>query len=192
MAPRTKKQFENIREEKKKLIMTVALELFGSDGYHTTSISDIARKADISKGLLYNYFDSKEELIREIINSGIDKLAKLIDPNRDGVLTKGELRYFIENFFILLIEEQKFWKLYFSLFLQAPVLALVEDRLRRLIASYFLMLTNYFESQGYEDPQIESLMFGAILDGIGFNFVTSLSDFPVDRVKEKMIKMYCK
>jgi len=192
MTPRTKKQFENIREEKRNMIMNVALELFSSDGYYTTSISDIAMKAGISKGLLYNYFDSKDELIQEIIFSGLDKLDELIDPNRDGVLTKEELRFFIENFLDLMVEEQHFWKLYFSLFLQPPVLSLVEKRLKNMVTAYLTMLTNYFESQGYDDPEIESLLFGAIFDGIGLNFIGNTALFPVERVKEKMIRMYCK
>ena len=65
MSPRTKQQFEDIREEKRSLIMKVALELFAEEGYHNTSISKIASRAGISKGLLYNYFDSKEDLIKD-------------------------------------------------------------------------------------------------------------------------------
>jgi len=192
MTPRTKKQFKDLREEKKGKIMDVALELFGRDGYYTTSISDIAREAAISKGLLYNYFESKDELIREIIFSGLDKLDQLIDPNRDDNLTREELRFFITNFLDLMVEEEHFWKLYFSLFLQPPVMALVEERLKKIVASYLTMLTNYFESQDYDDPEIESLLFGAMLDGIGINFIADTTKFPVERVKQRMIKIYSK
>ena len=68
MSPRTPKQFEEIREEKKTLIMDVALEHFANEGYHNTTINHIAKHAGISKGLMYNYFESKEELLAEIIN----------------------------------------------------------------------------------------------------------------------------
>ena len=68
MSPRTPKQFMEIREEKKTLIMDVALEHFANEGYFTTTINHIARHAGISKGLMYNYFESKEELLTEIIN----------------------------------------------------------------------------------------------------------------------------
>ena len=66
MSPRTEEQFEEIRESKKNLIQEVALELFATRGYHSTSISMIAKEADISKGLLYNYFESKEELLNSM------------------------------------------------------------------------------------------------------------------------------
>ena len=60
MSPRTPQQFEEIREEKMTLIMDIALEHFANEGYHTTTINHIARHAGISKGLMYNYFESKE------------------------------------------------------------------------------------------------------------------------------------
>ncbi|HET6559885.1 MAG TPA: TetR/AcrR family transcriptional regulator, partial [Prolixibacteraceae bacterium] len=67
--PRTTVQFEAIREEKRKLILETALELFAENGYHGTSISHITKKAGISKGLLYNYFVSKEDVLKNIIRS---------------------------------------------------------------------------------------------------------------------------
>ncbi|HRW21852.1 MAG TPA: helix-turn-helix domain-containing protein, partial [Bacteroidales bacterium] len=63
MSPRTPEQFEEIRLSKHKLILDTAMKLFASSGYHNTSISKIAKEAGISKGLIYNYFDSKEDLL---------------------------------------------------------------------------------------------------------------------------------
>ncbi|MDR1653742.1 MAG: TetR/AcrR family transcriptional regulator, partial [Prevotellaceae bacterium] len=64
--PRTKEQYEKIRNEKRQLIKQTALSLFADKGYDATSISEIAKKAGISKGLMYNYFTSKEELLQII------------------------------------------------------------------------------------------------------------------------------
>ena len=57
--PRTKEQFEEIRSEKVKMIKEVALRIFANEGYFQTSIAKIAKTANISKGLLYNYFERK-------------------------------------------------------------------------------------------------------------------------------------
>ena len=74
MSPKSAKQFNDIRTQKKELIMNVALELFAENGFHATSISQIAKKAKISKGLTYNYFESKKEILDEIIKKGFDSL----------------------------------------------------------------------------------------------------------------------
>ena len=190
MSPRTEEQFEEIRESKRKLILDTALEQFANEGYYPTSISKIAKAAGISKGLIYNYFDSKEDIIRTIIFQGIKDLAELFDPNKDGILTKDEIRYFIEEMFETVKRDQHFWKLYFMVFMQPPVLKLVEKPFSELLHSSLDMLVEYFRSQGYEDPETEAILLGAILDGIGFHFVVNPDGFPTDKVKERIIKMY--
>jgi AcrR family transcriptional regulator len=191
MSPRTEQQFEEIRETRKREIMDTALELFANEGFYATSISKIAGNAGISKGLLYNYFDGKEDLIRAIIFDGLDNLTRFIDPNKDGTLTKDEMRYFIEEMFNALVQEKYFWRLYFNLFFQPQVLRLVEKRLLVMIQTYLKMLTEYFASTGSEDPATDAIFFGALLDGIGFQFMADPERFPLDKVKNKLIKMYC-
>ena len=191
MSPRTEQQFEEIRETRKKEIMDTALGLFAAEGFDKTSISKIAKKAGISKGLLYNYFSSKEDLIKTIIFNGLDSLTRYIDPNHDGILTRDELQYFIEEFFNALEKNQHHWKLYFTLFFQPHVLKLVEKRMIVMIHAYMKMLADYFRSRGSEDPETDALILGAVLDGIGFHFMANTATFPVEKIKQKLIKMYC-
>ena len=56
------------------LIMDVALEHFANNGFHAQPSAILARHAGISKGLMYNYFKSKEELLGEIINRSITEI----------------------------------------------------------------------------------------------------------------------
>lgn len=188
--PRTEEQFKGMREEKKALIMRVALELFAADGYHGTTISSIARKAGISQGLLYNYFESKEDLIRTIIFSGLDIISGLLDPDNDGMITQQEMEHFLGRFFDLLKDDLFYWRLYFSLFVQSPVARLAEDRLTEFMDSYIDLLTSYFESRGCEDPRTEALLFGALLDGIGINYISNPSFFPLEKMKKMLLHKY--
>ena len=171
--------------------MDTALELFANEGFDVTSISKIASGAGISKGLLYNYFNSKEDLIKNIIFNGIDSLTRFVDPNKDGILTQQEMKYFIEEMFNALEEEPDYWKLYFSLFFQPHVLKLVEKRLAVMIHTYMKMLSEYFTATGSADPETDSIFFGALLDGIGFHFMANPEHFPLEKVKNKLLKMYC-
>ncbi|GET27932.1 TetR/AcrR family transcriptional regulator [Prolixibacter sp. SD074] len=68
--PPTPEQYEQMRQEKRRKIIDGALELFASEGYHATSVAKIAEKAYISKGLLYNYFESKDDVLKEIAQVG--------------------------------------------------------------------------------------------------------------------------
>ncbi|OPX86942.1 MAG: HTH-type transcriptional repressor KstR2 [Pelotomaculum sp. PtaB.Bin104] len=55
-------------------IIQVAAKLFRRLGYAETSMKDIADKVGILKGSLYHHFSSKEELLNEVINEGINRL----------------------------------------------------------------------------------------------------------------------
>ena len=192
MSPRTFKQYEEIRENKRATILDSALHLFAQNGYHGTSISEIAKDAKISKGLLYNYFESKEELLKEIVLHGFKDLMQSFDPNHDGVLTTDELIHFIKESFRIIKEHVVYWRLYFSLLVQAPVMKLFEKDLWEMFDSFFKMLFNYFEKKGYEDPSAEVSLFQSLLDGVGMTYVSDPDNYPIEAVEKKIISMYSK
>jgi len=118
MSPRTPKQYEEIREEKIALIMDTALEHFSNEGYYRTTINHIARHAGISKGLMYNYFESKEALLKAIIHKSVNEVYKYLDINRDGYLSGEEFEFFIRKINVLLKEKRYFWRLLMQLLMQ--------------------------------------------------------------------------
>jgi len=121
MSPKTPEQFQEIREEKRTLIMDIALKYFASEGYHKTTISQIAKHAGISKGLMYNYFRSKEHLLSDIIDRTMEDIGRYFDPNNDGFLTEQEFELFIRKLFNVLREKIDFWRLFYQLLMQNEV-----------------------------------------------------------------------
>ena len=130
MSPRSEEQFEEIRVEKRQLILDTALELFANYGYHTTSVSQIAKKAKISKGLMYNYFDSKEHVLKEIIEIGFNETYQILDPNKDGILEVDEMEFFIDKTFELLKKNVEFWRCYFKISFQSDVFPFLEEKMK--------------------------------------------------------------
>ena len=192
MSPRTPEKFNEIRETTKQKIMEVALELFANEGYYPTSISKIAKKAGISKGLMYNYFDSKEDLLKAIVLHGIADLMQSFDPNHDGVLSQEELIHFIKQSFKIIKEHLVYWRLYFSLLVQAPVMKLFENEMWVMFEPFFETLYDYFEHEGYDDPKAEVHFFQSLLDGVGLSYVSDPDNYPIDAVEKKIILMYSK
>ena len=192
MSPRTPEQFSEMREITKQKVMDVALELFANEGYYQTSISTIAKRAGISKGLMYNYFDSKDELLKAIVFNGMDSLIQFFDTNQDGILTRDELLGFISNSITNIKENIVYWKLYFSLMVQPNVIKLFENELIAMIDPFFKMLYIYFESEGYDDPNAEVRFFQSLLDGVGLSYVSDPDNYPIDGVEKKIISMYSK
>ena len=59
------------KELRKKQIQMKALELFVRKGYAETKISDIAGELNMSMGLLFHYYESKEQLYLELVQFGV-------------------------------------------------------------------------------------------------------------------------
>ncbi|MBN2522603.1 MAG: TetR/AcrR family transcriptional regulator [Bacteroidales bacterium] len=186
MSPRTEKQFEEIREERKTQIKEVALEIISEEGIQNSSISKIAKRAGISKGLLYNYYESKEQMIKEIIFDGMDQFIKVFDPDKDGLLTDEEAKYFIDELFHILESNIKYWRLYFSVMLQPKVMLLIQDRFIQMIEPFMKTLVSYFERKGYGNPYVEARMIAACLDGIGFHYIIDPKGFPLNEIKKRL------
>jgi AcrR family transcriptional regulator len=59
------------KEARPQELLSAALELFVEKGFASTRLEDVAARAGVSKGTVYLYFASKEELFRAVIREGI-------------------------------------------------------------------------------------------------------------------------
>ncbi len=188
MSPRTSAQFIKIRHEKKELILEKALELFAEKGYHATSISTIAKTSKISKGLIYNYFDSKKEILDEIIKHGFVTIFQSLNIKENGILTEDEFVFFIKENFKLLQENIKHWKLFYSLMLQPQVTETFASDYKNMVTPLFKMLFNFINARGSSDPEGDLMAISAMLEGAFLYTVATPEVFPLEVMQEKIIK----
>lgn len=64
-----RKKFRRQKEERPGQIIRAALDAFAERGYDATRVTDVARRAGVSKGLLYLYFSTKAELFKAVIRN---------------------------------------------------------------------------------------------------------------------------
>ena len=194
--PRTKEQFEEIRQERKFQIMDAALDLFAAEGYGHVSISALASHLGISKGLMYNYFQSKEELLQEALNYATQEIFEYFDPNHDGVLTEEEFILFIRKTFELMREKNDFYTKFFGLIIQPNVMDLaMKSDMMHYMHQYLEIFKVYFENMGFEDPMLEVLNLSIMIEGLGMMmvFYSRLTEVPeglFEKLEERIIKTY--
>ena len=95
---------EERRDERRDGILDVARDCFLADGYAGTSMSSIAARLGGSKGTLYNYFKSKEELFEAVMQRQCGALAEtLFDVDHDGDDVRERLQHFAGKFLTLLL-----------------------------------------------------------------------------------------
>jgi AcrR family transcriptional regulator len=68
-------------DERRRQLLEAGMRVFTERSYDTVSMSDIAKAAGISKGLLYHYFPSKQELFRETLELAAGQLQLQVSPD---------------------------------------------------------------------------------------------------------------
>ena len=190
MAPRTPQQFEQIRKERKALIFDVALHLFAEEGFHATSISKIAAKAGISKGLIYNYFESKDDLLKQLMFDLMDSSMDMLGLTGKTELTKQGFIDLIDRSLEVVLSDVQHWKLYFAVIAQPYVLnnfmAEMMERGQPMIKLY----VDYFNKQNYDNPMTQLRYFSAVLDGVQMHILLDPDNFPVKEVRDMIVKQF--
>jgi len=190
--PRTNKQFEEIRESSKGKILSVALELFAKKGYHATSISQIAQKANISKGLMYNYFAGKEKLLDEIIEQGFNSLAELEFEAKRGIDPEQQLEEFVDAVLENLYSNFTYWQLYLALLVHPEIQKKFEKKMQQFRDEFVKALASLFRKLKVKNPKLEAFLLGTFFDGLVLNFMVAEDLFPVKKIKEALLSKYIK
>jgi AcrR family transcriptional regulator len=119
MSPRSKEQNEIIREQSKAAIKEAALELFAMHGFASTSISRIAKEAGVSKGLMYNYYESKDALLHAIVEDTMqDMMAEMGQFLSPELSPDQRLRGIVEGTLNMVERNLHHWKLLMALTMQ--------------------------------------------------------------------------
>ncbi|MDD2633898.1 MAG: TetR/AcrR family transcriptional regulator [Bacteroidales bacterium] len=195
MCPRTAKQFENIRADKRKQIIDAALVLFANKGYHATSISMIAKRAGISKGLMYNYFESKEALLYVITDEITTNIMDMMNPDHDDEITSLEMRDFFTLLFESLKEQAEQWKLFYQISMQKDVLDYLAQQNQSEKAIKSKQLIYKYFAERFENPEVEMVLFFSLFKGFSMQYVFEPKLFSEEIIagfKAKLIKIIVK
>ncbi len=192
MSPRTKSQLDNLKAEKREVIISAAMGLFSEKGYQSTSISMIAAGAGISKGLVYTYFKSKEELLKSLVIDTIKEMFGIAlqcfsENNGDEGFVK-----MIDTYINWVKDNYKFLRIYFGIVLQPNILTMFEKDFMELAEPVFACIANYFSAKGSANPMLETRYLTSILDGVYLNYIVDPITFPIDEVKGKIIDQFIK
>jgi len=196
MTPRTKKQYLDIREEKREIIINSALKVFSERGYHASSIAEIAKEAKISKGLMYNYFESKESLLISILQEFIKMVSNFINPNQDDEITAEEMESFFDSMIDSMKTNREHWIILFQLAMQKDVVSLIfsqqgtggaSEKILRLAYQYF--------ADRFENPYEELLFFRSVIKGFALILIFTPEMCPdevVESFKLRLKNMFIK
>jgi len=191
MSPKTKEQYAVIRSKSEEKILDAALELFVSKGYKAASISSIANQAGISKGLMYNYFDSKTDLLRTIVSQALAIGTKIFNEVlKEYESPQEELEHLVLSITDHVKTHTHYWHLLTALSFQPEVMKEVEDLIETTTQWSLQKSTEIFQKMGSSDPLADALLFNASVDGMLMHYIHMKDQYPIDSISQKLIATY--
>jgi len=193
--PRTAEENDRIRQLSKEKICAAAMALFIKQGYYATSINDIAVEAGISKGLLYNYYSGKEELLSEMVNARIKEVVEVMEGAASLELPGQQLEHIVKGAIDNIRQNPEVHRFYLHLQTQPEAdkelikysKLLVEENAR-----LFELQCEIFEKLGAKEPRKRSLYFSSALQGIMLMIATYPQKLPIEEIERQIIEEFCK
>jgi AcrR family transcriptional regulator len=76
----TERQAE--REQKREAVLRAAVRMFNAQGFHATSLDDVAASLGVSKPTIYHYLGNKDQVLFECVTRGVEQLRAAADAAR--------------------------------------------------------------------------------------------------------------
>lgn len=110
---------EREKEQRRSAILRSARREFFEKGFRAVTVDSIARRAELSKGAIYLYFKSKEEIYAQILLRDIDKFHDRVDALLDTSKSASDnLRQFAEVYATFFISDRELFRIFMNFMIQ--------------------------------------------------------------------------
>ncbi len=182
---------DRFREETSEAILSAAEEVFANEGLHGARMESIAAGAGVAVGTVYNHFEDREALLRELIES---RRAALVGK-LDAALAEGKELPFIEALRLFIRALYSHWVAhhrFLTVLLQAEMLKPLPPRnskgcsTRQEIRARAEELVRRGQAAGALRPETGELQAGMLV-GLTWGLLTAAVDQGrIDRVQDQL------
>ncbi len=122
------------KENRRNAILKAARKLSFEKGFKSITVANIAKKAELSKGAVYLYFKSKEEIYVQILLKDVDKFhSSLSDICERGGSASDMLKNFADIYIVFFLGDPELFRIFMSFMLHTDEMDFSEELNRRLI-----------------------------------------------------------
>ena len=176
--------------KRKASIQSAARRLFAGHGYEATSMRAIAEEAEVSVGLVYNYFDGKADLLRAIVQTGIAQIQDTFDA-LDGPASPAErLERFVHASLDTVRAHRELWQVLYRLRQQPAAQAPIQSHIDAITEAIFVRLTALMTELGSPAPEADARLLFAAIDGAAQHVVRDPSTYPLDAVGDRLVARF--
>lgn len=177
-------------KDKRELIIEVATRLFSERGFINTPLSKVCEIANVSKGLIFHHFKSKDDLLREIFKKTTALIIEINNTNTPNNSPRERLLELIESFFRQLELDKLFFQLNLTMMVQPHTKELLDDLIKERSSFILNSVKSIFDEIDADNSLVLSYMFIAELDGIALNYLGVFNKYPLQEIKKHILHKY--
>lgn len=172
--PRTEEANQKVRDERRRHILDVSVLVFARQGLAATRIADIAAAGEMSQGLIYRYFTSKEEIYAAVLEGAMQSTLRM---GREALEREGspleKLRWLLQFAIGGLWERTEYALVVHDMLTNQTMLQEIRSpaleqaiAFQQIIHQLILEAQAAGEAPSSDDPMMLTLMVGACLQGL--------------------------
>lgn len=187
---------DEYKEKKRKEILESAFEAFGEKGFQVSTIDDIVSLSGMSKGAIYNYFESKEEIYIQLMNMRTDQDFAKIDKQFADMKTATEKLTYLFSVYTRAESNLK-WQNSIRVHIEFWITSSRQEELQKLMIDrynhkYLSYLENVIqdgidkgEFHESSDPRLVASLFWGIIDGVCLHYSVIGEQFAYKEILKK-------
>lgn len=177
-------------------ILHAAAQVFSQKGFWSSTTDDVARAAGVSKGLVFNYFKTKDDLLEAILREHLAASLRVWSEDPPAGSPEDQLRELFDRTMQHAVEQTDAYRLYFSLLYQpgaSPALARAVAEVKEEVERHYEMLAKIFRSAGAKNAKARAMLFQASVNGT-FSFLLLQPElftdpkFPLKAMRDQLVR----
>jgi AcrR family transcriptional regulator len=185
--PRTAAQNERIRDATRSAIVDGAMRLFAQHGYAHTTTRQIAAEAGVSAGLMYHYFESKEQLLHAVFDNCMAILDAAFTRAYEYSAPGEGLAAILRTIFTMLEADPEFWGLFYMMRTQPAIMSILGDSFRLRTGRLRALFVAELRQAGRASPEMDALLLYSLVEGTIQQYLLDPEAYPLAAVADRII-----
>jgi TetR/AcrR family fatty acid metabolism transcriptional regulator len=182
--------------EKRSSILEAAVSVFSREGYPNARMQEIATKAGIGKGTIYQYFKGKKHLFQQVVKEGIDQYVAGLKNEIKGCIGIEQILKKIVTFSFSFLENHsdvlKMIESHRSL-IDESMLKWLYDRKNKITDLLVKTIVEKTEKKGmrsYKDAELAANCFFGMMISVVQEKVFHKKEFDIEEVSDRIVKIF--
>ena len=181
-----------MKEFRKDQVTEATMRCIIRKGLSNLSVKEIAAEAGLSTGIIYHYFDNKDDLLLQVLKKSFQKSDEKVRNNIDSIQSpKDKLSHHIDSINRMPIENPEFMVVFLNYLGEANYNPNIRQIVNRFFKSFQSYIIEYLHDEDTDPNQLNDLtvILSALGVGLGMMWTLNNESFDIEEISASIKKL---